>query len=153
MISQEDKTMKRIHLIRRRRYLLRVAVAGFAAALILPTTALARYDDQGVAVVDLYATSSVSAEDDHGLSAANGFVLPAADRAAVELTLASSADVVRADDFAPPRNVTVPTAATGTTTIDWGQIALWSWVGLAGIAALLMLATFMARRGPRAAHS
>jgi hypothetical protein len=152
MIYQEDKTMKRIHLIRRRRYLLRVAVAGFAAALILPATALARYDDQASRVVDLYATSSVSAEDDHGLSAANGFVLPAADRTAVELALASSTGVVRADDFAPPRNVTAPSVATGSA-VEWGEIALWSSLGLAGIVGLLMLAAFTTRRGVRVAHS
>jgi hypothetical protein len=151
MISQEDKTMKRIHLIRRRRYLLRVAVAGTAAALILPASALARYDDQGAPAVDLYATSSLSAEDDHGLSAANGFVLPAAEQAAVE-QLSTTTGFARADDFAPPRNVTVAAAATGST-VNWSAIALWSSVGLAGLVGLLALGTAATRRGVRVAHS
>lgn len=144
--------MKRIQIIRRRRYLYRAAVAGLAAAALLPASALARYDDQASRAVDVYATSSVSAEDDHGLSAANGVVLPAADRAAVEQRLASGAGAARADDFAPPRNVTAPSVATGSA-IEWGEIALWSSLGLAGIVGLLMLAAFTTRRGVRVAHS
>ncbi len=144
--------MKRIQIIRRRRYLYRAAVAGLAAAALLPASALARYDDQASRAVDVYATSSVSAEDDHGLSAANGVVLPAADRAAVEQWLALRAGAARADDFAPPRNVTAPSVATGST-IEWGEIALWSSLGLAGIVGLLMLAAFTTRRGIRVAHS
>lgn len=144
--------MKRIFLIRRRRYLYWAVALGVAVSAFLPTTALARYDERGSgAAVDFYATSSVSAEDDHGLSAATGYVLPAADRLAVEA--ASTATVVRrADDFTPPRNVTVPSVAAGPA-VEWREVVLFTALGLIGIAGLFLLATVASRRGSRVAHS
>lgn len=143
--------MKRIFVIRRRRYLARAISLGFAVALLLPAAALARYDERGTgAAVDLYATSGLSAEDVHGGSAVNGtVVLPAAEQKAVEQSAATT--VRRADDFAPPRNV--PVADAAASTIEWGRIALFSSLGLLGIVGLLMLAAFASRRGVRVAHS
>lgn len=142
--------MKRIFVIRRRRYLARAISLGFAVALLLPATALARYDERGTgAAVDIYATSGLSAEDVHGITAGSGYVLPAAEQKAVEQ--AAATEVRRADDFAPPRNV--PVADAAASTIDWGRIALFSSLGLFGIVGLLMLAAFASRRGVRVAHS
>ena len=142
--------MKRIFLIRRRRYLARAISIGFAVALVLPATALARYDEQGPgAVVDIYATSGLTAEDVHGITAGSGYVLPAAEQKAVEQ--ASATVVRRADDFAPPRNA--PVANPAASTIEWGRIALFSTLGLFGIVGLLMLAAVAGRRGVRVAHS
>jgi hypothetical protein len=151
MISPQEDTMKRIFVIRRRRYLARAISVSFAVAVLLPTAALARYDDQGTgAVVDIYATSGLSAEDVHGGSAVNGqYVLPAAEQQAVEQ--ANATTVRRADDFAPPRNV--PVANPAASTIEWDRIALFSALGLLGIVGLLMLAAVAGRRGVRVAHS
>ena len=142
--------MKRITLIRRRRYLARAVALGFAATALLPSAALAGIDEHGArATVDPYASSPISAEDAHGLSASSGYVLPSADRAALATQRASSVPV-RADDFLPPRNVTVAPVATASN-VDWGQIALWSLVGLAGALGLLLVAE-VARRRVRLAH-
>ncbi|MEX1357609.1 MAG: hypothetical protein WD981_03195 [Gaiellaceae bacterium] len=142
--------MKRIFLIRRRRYLARAISLGFAVAVLLPTAALARYDERGTgAVVDIYATSGLTAEDVHGLSAGSGYVLPAADRKAVEQ--AARGGTVGPDRYVP-QNVTTPSVAPAST-IEWGRIALFSSLGLFGIVGLLMLAALASRRGVRVAHS
>lgn len=142
--------MKRIFVIRRRRYLARAISLGFAVALLLPTAALARYDERGTgAVVDIYATSGLSAEDVHGISAGSGYVLSEADRKAVEQAAAAGTRV-GPDRFVPKP---VVTAAAPAPTTDWGRIALFSSLGLLGIVGLLMLAAVASRRGVRAAHS
>jgi hypothetical protein len=151
MISPQEDTMKRIFVIRRRRYLARAISVGFAVAVLLPTAALARYDERGTgAVVDIYATSGLSAEDVHGISAGSGYVLPEADRKAVEQAAAARTRVGPVDRFVPKP---VVTAAAPASTIDWGLIALFSSLGLLGIVGLLMLAVFASRRGVRVAHS
>jgi hypothetical protein len=146
MISPREDTMKRIFVIRRRRYLARAITLGFAVALLLPTAALARYDDRGTGeVVDMYATSGLSAEDVHGGSAVNGtYVLPAAEQKAVEQAAAKTRAV--------QPTVSAPSAA-GASTVAWGRIAVFSSLGLLGIAGLLMLAALANRRGVRLAHS
>ena len=138
--------MKRIFVIRRRRYLARALSLGFAVALLLPATALARYDERGTgAVVDMYATSGLSAEDVHGGSAVNGtFVLPAAEQKAVEQAAAKTGAV--------QPTVSAPSAAVDST-VAWGRIALFSSLGLFGIVGLLTLAALANRRGVRVAHS
>jgi hypothetical protein len=137
--------MKRIFVIRRRRYLARAISLGFAVALLLPTAALARYDEQGSGVVvDLYATSGVSAEDDHGISAGSGYVLPEAEQKAVEQAAAKGGAV--------QPTVPAPSAAVDST-VAWGRIALFSSLGLFGIVGLLTLAALANRRGVRVAHS
>jgi len=136
--------MRRILIIRRRRYLARAVTLGLAAALLLPAAALAGYDEQGAGTaVDPYAASGLSAEDVHGGSAVNGtFVLPEADRKAVE----------QAAKPAAPRVVSQPSVAPGGT-IDWLAISLYSALGLAGLAGLFVLARFAGRRTTRIAHS
>jgi hypothetical protein len=145
MISSQEDTMKRIFVIRRRRYLARAISLGFAVAVLLPTAALARYDEQGSGVmVDLYATSGVSAEDNHGISAGSGYVLPEADRKAVEQAAAASRTV---------RPVVTAPSVAPASTIDWARIAVFSSLGLLGIVGVLMLAAVASRRGVRVAHS
>lgn len=145
--------MKRIFLNRRRRYLYRAAVLGFVAAALIPSAALAGYDERGAGVaVDPFVASSISAEDDHGMSASTGVVLPSADRKAVEQAQGSGFVYRRADDFAPPRNLTPPAAAAGPST-DWSQIALWASLGLAGIVGALALMLSATRRRTHLAHS
>jgi hypothetical protein len=146
MTSQED-TMKRTSFIRRRRYLLGFAFASLAVAALLPQAALARPDSS----VDPYTTSSITAEDVHGLSAGTGYVLPAADQAAVDQARAGAVPV-RADDFAPPRNVQVSGGSTASS-VNWGQVSFLSALGLIAIIGVLMLALTANRRGTRVAHS
>lgn len=142
--------MKRIFVIRRRRYLARAISLGFAVAVLLPTAALARYDEQGTgAVADIYATSGLTAEDVHGITAGSGYVLPAAEQKAVEQ--AAGGRTVGPDHYVPP-TVTTPSVAPASA-IEWGQIALYSALGLFGVVGLLMLAAFASRRGIRVAHS
>jgi hypothetical protein len=114
--------MKRIFVIRRRRYLARAISLGFAVALLLPTAALARYDERGTGAV----------------------VLPAAEQKAVEQAVAKGGAV--------QPTVSAPSAAADST-VAWGRIALFSSLGLLGIAGLLMLAALANRRGVRVAHS
>jgi hypothetical protein len=145
--------MKRIFVIRRRRYLARAISLGFAVAVLLPTAALARYDERGTgAVVDIYATSGLTAEDVHGITAGSGYVLPAAEQKAVEQAAAASRRVGPVDRFVPKPNVTA-TSAASASTIDWSRIALFSALGLFGVVGLLMLVAFAGRRGIRVAHS
>lgn len=136
--------MRRILIIRRRRYLARALTLGFAVALLLPTTALARFDDRGAHVaIDPYASSGLSAEDVHGGSAVSGtFVLPEAERKAVEQA---------AKPAAAPRAVPQPSVTTGSS-VAWGEVAVYSSLGLLGIAGLLALAMLAGRRGTRVAH-
>lgn len=141
--------MKRTSLIRRRRFLLGFAFASLVVAAFLPQTALAR-PDEGTASFDPFAGSAISAEDAHGISAGTRFVLPAADQAAFEQATAVSVD--RADDFAPPRGVTVTSASTGSS-VNWAQVSLFSTLGLFAILGVLMLALTANRRGTRVAHS
>jgi hypothetical protein len=138
--------MKRIFVIRRRRYLARAISLGFAVAVLLPTTALARYDERGTGpVVDIYATSGLSAEDVHGGSAVNGtYVLPAAEQKAVEQATAKGGAV--------QPTVSAPSVAPGST-VAWERIAVFSAVGLFGVVGLLALAALAGRRGVRVAHS
>lgn len=144
--------MKRIFIIRRRRYLCRAVLLGFAAAALVPSAALAGYDSAGAGVaVDPYV-GSVSAEDAHGMSASTGFVLPSADRKAVEQAQGTVSVYRRADDFAPPRNLTAPTVSAGST-IDWSRIALFASLGLAGILGAITLSLAATRKGVRPAHS
>lgn len=56
----------------------------------------------------------------------------------------------RADDFAPPRNVTVHAASGG---VDWSETAVWLAVGLAGALGLLGLGLVANRSRVRMAHS
>ncbi len=136
--------MKRIFIIRRRRYLYRAVVLGFAAAALVPSAALAGYDSGGAGVaVDPYA-GSVSAEDAHGMSATTGFVLPAADRKAVEQAQAGA--------VLPPQKATVATVSAGST-IAWSRIALISSLGLAGILGAIALSLAAMRKGVRPVHS
>ena len=145
-----EETMKRITLIRRRRYLVRSVALGFAAAALFPAAALAGIDEHGAGIaVDPYASSPVSAEDDHGLTAGTGLSLPAGDLAALQAQRAKSVPV-RADDFLPPRNVTVASVTAGSAT-DWGRVALWSAIGLAGLLGMTLVAG-TARRRIRVAH-
>ena len=144
--------MKRTSLIRRRRYLLGFAFATVAVAALLPQAALARPDETPGSSVDPYATSSMTAEDVHGLSAGTGFVLPAADQAALDQATAGTGAILRADDFAPPRNVAVATGSTGSS-VNWGQVAWFSALGLIAILGVLTLALTANRRGTRVAHS
>jgi hypothetical protein len=144
--------MKRTFLIRRRRYLLGAAILSVAVAALLPQAALARPDETPGASVDPYAMGSITAEDAHGLSAGAGYVLPAADQAALDQATAGTALVLRADDFAPPRDVAVTTASTGSS-VSWGQVSLFSALGLFAILGVLMLALTANRRGTRVAHS
>lgn len=136
--------MKRIFIIRRRRYLCRAVLLGFAAAALVPSAALAGYDSAGAGVaVDPYV-GSVSAEDAHGMSATTGFVLPSADRKAVEQAQAGT--------VLPPQNPAVPTVSAAST-IDWSRIALFSSLGLAGILGAIALSLAATRKGVRPAHS
>ena len=144
--------MKRTSLIRRRRYLLGFALASLAVAALLPQAALARPDETPGASVDPYATSSITAEDVHGLSAGTGYVLPAADQSALDQGTAGTGLILRADDFAPPRNVAVSTGSTASS-VNWGQVSLFSALGLFAILSVLMLALTANRRGTRVAHS
>jgi hypothetical protein len=142
--SQED-TMRRILIIRRRRYLARAVTLGLAAALLLPAAALAGYDEHGAGTaVDPYAASGLSAEDVHGGSAVNStVVLPEADRKAVEQA---------AKPAAAPRVVSQPSVAP-SGSVDWLAVSLYSALGLAGLAGLFVLARFAGRRTTRIAHS
>lgn len=137
--------MRRILIIRRRRYLARAVTLGFAVALLLPTTALAGYDEHGASTaVDPYASSGLSAEDVHGGSAVNGtVVLPELERKAAELAgkAPAAAPVVSQPSVTP----------SGST--DWLAVSLSSALGLAGIAGLFMLARFAGRRTTRIAHT
>jgi hypothetical protein len=143
--------MKRISLIRRRRYLYRAVMLGFAAAAFVPSTALAAYDVGGAeAAVDPYLAGSVSAEDAHGMSAANGAVLPAGERKALEEQYARSV-YQKPVNVAPPSYLTAPTVTAGAG-VDWSQVALWASVGLVGILGAVAVA-FTTRRGVRAAHT
>lgn len=144
--------MKRISLMRRRRYLLRAALLALAVAALLPPAALARPDERGASAVDPYAAGSISAEDVHGLSAGTSYVLPAADRAALEEATAGVVSIRRADDFAPPRGVAAPSASTASS-VSWGQVSLFSVLGAMAIAGVLLLTLMTTRRGTRIAHS
>ena len=140
--------MKRNSLIRRRRYLLGAALCAAAVAALLPQAALARPDEWVVS--DPYATDSTSAEDAHGLSAGAGFVLPAGDQTALDLAKAAAVSGLRADDFAPPRNVAVADASTASSA-NWGQVGLISGLGAFMIGGVLLLTLFLNRRGTRIA--
>ena len=142
--------MKRIHLIRRRRYLLQAAVVSVAVAALLPQAALAVPGDWVTS--DPYATDAVSAEDSHGLTAGTGAVLPATDQAAVDQATADGFLVLRADDFAPPRNVEVASTSTASS-VNWEQVGLFSGLGALLIAGVLLMTLLMNRRGPRIAHT
>jgi hypothetical protein len=143
--------MKRISLIRRRRYLLRAALLSLAVAALLPQAALARIDE-GTASPDPYAGSSITAEDVHGMSAGTGYVLPAGDQAALDQATAGVTEIRRADDFAPPRGVATPGASTGTS-VNWREVSLFSTLGALAIAGMLLLTLMTTRRGTRIAHS
>jgi hypothetical protein len=144
--------MKRTSLIRRRRYLLGFALASLAVAALLPQAALARPDETPGASVDPYATSSITAEDVHGLSAGTGYVLPAADQAALDQATAGTGSILRADDFAPPRNVVVSSGSTASS-VNWGQVSFFSVLGAMALAGVLLLGLMSTRRGTRVAHS
>ena len=143
--------MKRIFLTRRRRYLYRAVMLGFAAAALVPSTALAGYDAGGAAAtVDPYLAGSVSAEDAHGMSATSGAVLPAGERKALDDLYARSV-YQKPVNVAPPSYLTAPTVTAGSK-VDWSQVALWASVGLVGILGAVAVA-FTTRRGVRAAHT
>jgi hypothetical protein len=144
--------MKRISLIRRRRFLLGAALASLAVAAVLPQAAFARPDEWVTSKTDTFATGSSSAEDAHGLSAGNGYVLPSSDQAAVDQARAAAISGLRADDFAPPQNVAVASTSAGTS-VSWGQVGLFSALGLVAIAGALMLALTATRRSTRVAHT
>lgn len=77
-------------------------------------------------------------------------VLPLEDLKAIEESSVRSV-YHRADDFAPPRNVTVPAATA--TGVDWSETAMWLAVGLAGALGLLGAALLANRSRVRMAHS
>lgn len=144
--------MKRIFLIRRRRYLYRAVVLGFAAAALVPSAALAGYDAGGAGVaLDPYLAGSVSAEDSHGMSATSGAVLPAGERKALDELYARSV-YQKPVNVAPPSYLTAPTVTAGSH-VDWSQVALWSSVALVGLLGAIALALATTRRGVRPAHS
>lgn len=82
-------------------------------------------------------------------------MLPAEDVKAIEQSLSGGSVTrsvyFRADDFAPPRTVSV--SAATATGVDWSETAMWLAVGLAGALGLLGAALVANRSRVRMAHS
>lgn len=82
-------------------------------------------------------------------------MLPAEDVKAIEQSLSGGSVTrsvyFRADDFAPPRTVSV--SAATATGVDWSETAIWLAVGLAGALGLLGLGLVANRNRVRMAHS
>jgi hypothetical protein len=87
---------------------------------------------------------------DYGpLKSHGGPILPLEDRKAIE---SSSGSVYhRADDFAPPRDLTV--SATPSSGVEWSETVMWLGIGLLGALGLLGAALLANRNRVRMAQS